>query len=82
MQQPARYHAFDREFRVEQDAKTKRWWAVGHARGHRPFYLDRLGSRDTEQAMQAALDGWAARHGATRVRSAAERQTVEQFELL
>lgn len=85
MTQPNRYFVFNREFRVEQDKKTKRWWAVGHARGHRPYFLDKLGSRDTEEAMQAALNAWASRHGATLMRPACEERrlmTATEFQLI
>lgn len=72
----ARYAAFERVFRVEQDAKTGRWWAVGHQRGRKPYYLDKLGSRATDEEMQSALDKWAARHGSRALRM--EEKVVER----
>jgi hypothetical protein len=39
------------------------FWAVGRARGLRASFLDKLGPRATREAMQEALDGWAARRG-------------------
>lgn len=57
------YASFGRIFRVERVPPSNQWWAAGHARGMRPMYLDRLGSRNTKEAMQATLDCWAKSRG-------------------
>jgi len=58
-----RYASFGRIFRVEQVPPSNQWFATGHARGMRPMFLDRLGSRPTREAMQATLDCWARSRG-------------------
>lgn len=61
--------AYGRVYRVEKSGKSGMYWAVGRARGLRPAFLDRLGPRDTKQAMQTALDGVATRGGWSEVKA-------------
>jgi len=60
------YLCYGRKFRVEKMA-TGQWQAVGRASGRPLYVLDKLGSRQTEIEMQAALDAWAKHTGATKV---------------
>ena len=57
------YPCYGRVYRVEKAGAAGMWWGVGRARGLRASFLDRLGPRDSREAMQEALDGWAARRG-------------------
>jgi hypothetical protein len=57
------YSAFGRVFRAERSMATGLWWAVGRAPGAAPYRLDKVGSRETREEMQAALDAWAKRMG-------------------
>ena len=60
------YLCYGRKFRVEKMA-TGQWQAVGRASGRPLYVLDKLGYRQTEIEMQAALDTWAKHTGATKV---------------
>lgn len=55
------YACYGRVYRAERAGRSGMWWGVGRARGRGPAYLDKLGPRATREAMQEALDGWAAR---------------------
>ena len=55
------YASYGRVYRVERAGAARMFWAVGRARGLRASFLDKLGPRATREAMQEALDGWAAR---------------------
>jgi len=57
------YACYGRVYRVERAGAARMFWAVGRARGLRASFLDKLGPRATREAMQEALDGWAARRG-------------------
>ena len=57
------YASYGRVYRVERAGAARMFWAVGRARGLRASFLDKLGPRATREAMQEALDGWAARRG-------------------
>ena len=57
------YPCYGRVYRVERAGAARMFWAVGRARGLRASFLDKLGPRATREAMQEALDGWAARRG-------------------
>ena len=57
------YPSYGRIYRVEKAGAAGMWWGVGRARGLRAAFLDRLGPRDSREAMQEALDAWAARRG-------------------
>jgi hypothetical protein len=50
-------------YRVEKAGAAGYFWGVGRARGQRASFLDKLGPRATREAMQEALDAWAARRG-------------------
>jgi len=58
-----RYACYGRIYRVERAGASGMWWGAGRARGERASFLDKLGPRATREAMQEALDGWAARRG-------------------
>jgi hypothetical protein len=60
------YLCYGRKFKVEK-MDTGDWCAVGRARGRPLYVLDKLGSRQTEIEMQAALDAWAKHTRATKV---------------
>jgi len=57
------YSAYSRVFRVEQTTRTGLFLIIGHGRGHKPMYLERLGCHSDAGAAQTALDNWAARYG-------------------
>lgn len=57
------YAAYSRVFRVEQLSKSWMYCAIGRSRGRKSMYLDKLGCRQTPEAMQSALDTWAKRYG-------------------
>ena len=57
------YPCYGRVYRVEKAGAAGMFWAVGRARGLRAAFLDRLGPRASREAMQGALDAWAARRG-------------------
>lgn len=57
------YACYGRVYRVERAGAAGMWWGVGRARGLRAAFLDRIGPRASREAMQEALDAWAARRG-------------------
>jgi hypothetical protein len=57
------YAAYGRVFGVERAGRSRMFWGVGRGRGARAMFLDKLGCRATREAMQEALDAWAARQG-------------------
>ncbi len=57
------YASYGRVYRVEKAGAAGYFWGVGRARGQRASFLDKLGPRATREAMQEALDAWAARRG-------------------
>ena len=61
--------AYGRVYRVEKSGASGKYWAVGRSKGHQPAFLDKLGPRDTRQAMQTALDGVAGRGGWSEVKA-------------
>jgi len=60
---PRTYAAYGRVFGVERAGRSRMFWGVGRGRGARAMFLDKLGCRATREAMQEALDAWAARQG-------------------
>ena len=74
----ARYADYGRLFRVERAGRSRLFWGVGRARGARAMFLDKLGPRETREAMQAALDAWAARRGLRALREGAETAGAEK----
>jgi len=57
------YAAYGRVFGVERAGRSRMFWGVGRSCRARPMFLDKMGCRATREAMQEALDAWAARQG-------------------